>query len=390
MRKQVIIVGNTNSGKSALFNALCGQDRSIVSGQPGTTTDPVQTTMELIPFGPIVLIDSAGLNDQSALGNERIRKTIMVQRRADAAIYAADPLDFNRDDYHVFRKREMPHILVFSKADMLEEMTREALMQEYPHAVLVSSKTGTGIKALQETVAALLSVQHPDEESLIRGLLSAGDTAIMVVPADSEAPKGRLILPQAAVLRDCLDHNIKTLVCRETELEQALEELKKTDLVITDSQIFGFVNRILPREIPLTSFSMLFARQKGNFTQLVKGAEILRTLPDGGEVLMLEGCTHNHTHEDIGRMQIPDLLRKKTGKSLRFHFYSGYDFPEALSPYCLAIQCGCCMLNKREVGFRLAALERLGIPATNYGMVLAWAYDILDRSLEIFRIPAAR
>lgn len=380
LRKHVVLLGDTNAGKSTLFNALTGQESSIVSDRPGTTTDPVRAAMELIPYGPIVLVDTAGLGDESELGARRMEKTTAALRRADAALYVADAGGFDRETYGRFKREGLPHILVFTKCGMLDADALACLLGESPGAMRFDGD----VSALRECLADLLQSQQPEDESIVGGLVSPGGNVIMVVPVDSEAPKGRLILPQVQTLRDCLDHGIKCLVTRETELESALDQLSSVDLVITDSQVFSQVDALLPREIPLTSFSMLLARQKGNFRQLLDGAASLGSLKDNARVLMLEGCTHNHTHEDIGRVKIPALLQKKTGKTFKFDFFGGYDFPGDLKPYDLAIQCGCCMINKREITSRLERMARENLPVTNYGIVLAWANGILERCREIF------
>lgn len=381
LRKHVILLGSTNAGKSTLFNALTGQDRSIVSPRPGTTTDTVQAAMELHPFGPIVLVDTAGLGDDSDLGPLRMKKTAIARRKADAALYVADATAFNAAEYAAFQGEQLPHLLVLTKCALAESLS--PLQAAYPAAVFLTGETWE-IPALREKLSELLSRQQPDDDTLLGDLLPGGSHVVMVIPVDSEAPKGRLILPQVQLLRDCLDHGIKCTVCRETELESALDSLNRVDLVVTDSQAFAYVSQRVPDTMPLTSFSMLLARQKGSFSQLLAGARAIPALLDGDRVLMLEGCTHNHNHEDIGRVKLPRLLQAKTGKKLEFDFCSGYDFPDDLSPYRLAIQCGSCMLNKREITSRLAEMERLGLPVSNYGIVLAWGTGILARCCEIF------
>lgn len=383
LRPHVVLLGETNAGKSSLFNALAGQQAAIVSSQPGTTTDPVQQAMELIPFGPIVLVDTAGSGDDSLLGSERQKKTAKARRRADVVLFVADAANFRPEAYEAFLQESQPHILVFTKGDLISSSAVETLLKRYPAAVVCNAALGQGLAVLREKLGALLC-EDTEEQSLTAGVFPPGSNVVLVTPIDSAAPKGRLILPQVQLLRDCLDNGITCMVCREFELESALATLNRVDFVVTDSQAFAYVNQRVPRDIPLTSFSMLLARQKGNFGQLLAGAAALDTLPDGAKILMLEGCTHNTTHEDIGRVKIPALLRKKTGKSFEFSFCSGYDFPADLSSYHMAIQCGGCMLNKREITSRLRRLAAEGLPVTNYGICLAWGSGILDRCCEIF------
>lgn len=384
LRKHVALVGDVNAGKSTLFNALTGQDAAIVSPTPGTTTDPVRAAMELLPYGPIVLVDTAGGSDDTELSAQRRQKTQKAQRRADALLYVADAAAFNAEAYAAFADEKRDHLLVFTKGDCVAEKSLAALQKTFPAALVVEQDNEKSLAALRAALAALLAAQQPEDTPLFGDLLPAGSTVVMVVPVDSEAPKGRLILPQVQLLRDCLDHGITCHVTRETQLEGVLANLNRCDLVVTDSQAFSYVEARLPREMPLTSFSMLLARQKGNFAQLLAGAKALDTLTPGAKVLMLEGCTHNHTHEDIGRVKIPAALQKRAGKKLNYEYYNGYDFPEDLSGYHLAIQCGSCMLNRREVLARLEAMRAAHLPATNYGMALAWAGGILQRCCEVF------
>lgn len=384
LRKHVVILGNTNVGKSTLFNALTEQDSSIVSHESGTTTDPVRTAIELIPFGPIVLIDTAGINDTSSLGIERIKRTKTVSRRADAAIYVVQADNFDEAAYSEFLTQGMPHLVAITKCDTISGDSVRNLVTAFKSSVCLYKCDSEGISELREKLVQLLSDQSPEDTTLIGDLLKSGSTIVMVVPIDSEAPKGRLILPQVQFLRDALDHGMKCLVTKDTELEESLKCLKKVDLVVTDSQVFGYVNERVPQEIPITSFSMLLARQKGDFLQLLEGVKAVKQLQDKARILMLEGCTHNHTHEDIGRVKIPALLTKKTGKNFKFDYYSGYDFPESLEKYDLAIQCGSCMINQREIGVRLSQMEQNELPVTNYGILLAYLSGVLDRSIEIF------
>ena len=384
LRKHIVIVGKTNVGKSMLFNMLTGQNNAIVSPVPGTTTDPVQKAMELIPFGPVVLVDTAGLGDDSVLGDVRMKKTQMISRRADIALYAADAVMFDRVAYEKFANGRLLHLLVFTKWDLADEETKAELISQYPESI--QTMPDQDVSVLHGRLSALLTLQQPEEPMLIADLVPTGGSVVLVTPIDSEAPKGRLILPQIQVLRECLDCGIIATVCREFELTEALRNQRNVDLVVTDSQVFDYVNKRLPPEIPLTSFSMLLARQKGNFEQLLSGISALDELTDGANILMLEGCTHNHTHEDIGRIKIPAMLRKKTGKKLVFQYFSGYDFPEDLMPFSMAILCGSCMVNRREIQFRLDAMALAGLSVTNYGIALAWGAGILERAIAVFRL----
>lgn len=387
-RLHVGIFGKTNAGKSSLFNAIFGQDIAIISEHKGTTTDPIIKAMELNPFGPIALIDTAGLDDYTDIGRDRVRKTKDIIGRIDFAIYAADIGVFDEGAYLdmvlQFEKNKIPHLLVFTKTDKVPEPRRETIRNLYKRAVFTSMDNPESIKNLKLAIGNELQEIKVKDELLIADLIPNDATIIMVVPLDEAAPKGRLILPQVQLIRECLDYGIKCLVTRDTGLEDALSNLKKIDLVVTDSQVFGSVSKLVPEEIPLTSFSMLFARQKGDINQLIKGVRHLEDMPDNGKILMAEGCSHSHTHEDIGRVKIPNLIKKYTGKKISFDFYSGHDFPNDIKDYDLVIHCGACMLNKKSVLTRLWICEEVGIPITNYGVVLAYLNGILTRSTEIF------
>jgi len=389
MQKNIILFGKTNSGKSTLFNLLTSQDNAIVSDKPGTTTDPVLKSMELLPFGPITLIDTAGLDDTTELGKQRIKKTYEFTRRADVGLMVFDATsakDLNNNDID-FLNKIFPglKIAIFTKCDLLDTQSLKIIKEKYQDAFFISEKDTQSIEELKKSLAEILiEMEKNDEDSLISGLAAAGDTVVMVVPVDSEAPKGRLILPQVQLIRNCLDHGIKVCVTREIELKETLESIKKVDLVVTDSQVFQIVNDMVPKNIPLTSFSILLARQKGNFDQLIRGTDHIKYLKDNNKILMLEACTHNHTHEDIGRVKIPALLQKYTGKKLEFEFFSGYKIPDNLNDYSLAILCGSCMINKAELQSRLKILSDNDIPATNYGIILAFLNGILERCTNVF------
>lgn len=386
-RLHVGIFGDTNAGKSSLFNSILGQDVAIVSEHRGTTTDPIIKAMELNPFGPIALVDTGGLNDDSQVGASRVQKTKSILGRTDLAIYAADINAFDEEAYNnmIFRfnKNSIPHILVFTKTDTATNQRKISLYKEYNKSIFTSKYDEDSIIYLKQKIGEELQKLEVKEENIIGSILKPGSLVIMVVKIDEAAPKGRLILPQVQFIRECLDNGIKCVTTTEKELEEVLTEIKRIDLVVTDSQIFKLVDKIVPKEIPLTSFSMLLAKQKGDIDLLTKGVLKVQNLPDKGKVLMAEGCSHSHTHEDIGRVKIPNLLKKHTGKDLKFDFYSGYDFPDNLKDYDLVIHCGGCMLNKKTMYTRLWICEEAGVAVTNYGVILAYLNGILPRCSEI-------
>lgn len=388
MRKHVAIFGDTNVGKSTLFNKLLGQEAAIVSEIQGTTTDPVTKAMELIPYGPIALIDTAGLDDNTVLGSRRTERTMDVLKRTDVILYVSDAQNSNlKIPREIAKNKSTPIIRVFTKCDLLSSEELSAVRAAYPDAVFISSYDNESMNALREKMIEELTKQERDDETLIGRLLPEGSRLVLVCPIDSEAPKGRLILPQVQLIRDCLDHGMKAYVTTEKTLESALEELNRIDLVVTDSQAFKVVDRIVPQSIKLTSFSMLLANQKGNFSQLLSGAEAIDNLSGKSKVLMLEGCTHNSSHEDIGRVKIPALIKKYLGAEApkRYDYFTGYNMPEDVSEYDLIIQCGMCMINKKEVRSRLELARENGVPVTNYGVALAFLNGILGRASEIFK-----
>ncbi|NLU53600.1 MAG: [FeFe] hydrogenase H-cluster maturation GTPase HydF [Clostridiaceae bacterium] len=386
-RKHIAVYGNMNSGKSSLVNALTGQEISIVSPVKGTTTDPVKKAMELIPYGPVVFIDTAGLDDSGDLGTMRAERSKAVLRETDLALYVIDPTneDGNIDEMtKLFSRYKTPYVIVINKTDIASKDIVQKIKERYPNAIEVSASTGEGIDVLREKLANILK-EGDEEETYVGHLLPSGSKVILVVPVDSEAPKGRLILPQVQVIRDCLDHGIKSYVVRDVELKSALEDMPNVDLVITDSQAFARVNEIVPENIMLTSFSMLFAYQKGNFDVFLKGVEELDNLKEGSRILIAESCTHNHTHEDIGRVKIPRLVNKYTGYNLNYDFCAGRDFPKDLKDYDLVIHCGSCMINKKALSSRIIECLESGVPITNYGIVLSKVNGILERTVQIFK-----
>ena len=389
-RVHIGIFGRRNAGKSSLINAFTGQGIAVVSEVPGTTTDPVQKTMELLPLGPVVLIDTPGLDDTGDLGVLRVGKAVQALNRTDIALLVVDAgagmTEADREILERIRAKGIPCLVVANKVDLLSGRfpAREELgLPEGIPLLEVSAKTGRGVPKLRETVASLAAGEKA--RPLVGDLLSPGDLVLLVIPLDKAAPKGRLILPQQQTIRDILDHGGRALAVRDQELEKTLEELgRKPDLVITDSQVFSKVAPLVPREIPLTSFSILFARKKGDLEQLAQGARTLDCLRDGDRVLISEGCTHHRQCDDIGTVKLPAWIRAYTGKELQFSFTGGTGFPEDLAPYRLVIHCGGCMLGDREVGHRMACARAAGVPMTNYGTAIAHMNGILERSTELF------
>ena len=387
-RKHIGIYGNTNSGKSSLMNKILGQDISLVSNVEGTTTDPVQKAMELIPFGPVLLIDTAGLEDKSQLGEIRVKKSFEYLKRLDFAIYVVDGKNLDVDTYKKWKreanKYNIKHMVVVNKLDRLSDDERSNINNIFDKPLFISAKNNENIDKLKDEL--IKSLEEDEEDKPIVGdLLPYGSNVVLVVPIDSEAPKGRIILPQVQVIRDCLDHGIKTYVVRDTELEEALKEIKNIDLVITDSQAFKEVDKIVPKEINLTSFSILFARQKGELGDFLEGANKLKDLKPGNKILICESCTHNVSHEDIGRVKIPRMLTKIAGGELNLEYKVGYDFDEDVEKYDMVIHCGACMVNRKSVINKINLCKEKNVPITNYGLVIAYFTGILDRSVEIFK-----
>ncbi len=387
-RPHIAIYGNRNAGKSSLLNAIVGQEISLVSGIKGTTTDPVTKTMELLPFGPVVFIDTAGLDDSGELGDLRVERSKKILQRTDFAIYTHDINEVDEEAFTHFLKEfkrfNIPYMIVFNKIDAADETTLSKYKDSYPNALFVSAMTEMNVLELKNELIKKLE-DGKEEETLIGDLVPYGGKVILVVPIDSEAPKGRIILPQVQIIRDALDHGIKCFVVRDTELESALEEMPDVDLVITDSQAFKEVNQMVPDHIPLTSFSIVFARHKGDLWSFERGIKAISKLGPGSKVLISESCTHNHSHEDIGRVKIPKLLNKKLGFELDYHFKMGHDFPNDIKNFDLVIHCGSCMINKKTMLNRITMCDEIGVPITNYGIVLAYINDILEPSLEMFR-----
>ena len=386
-RKHVVLYGKTNSGKSSLFNKLCNSNISIVSEIEGTTTDPVSKGVEFIPVGPVLYIDTAGLEDNTVLGGVRVNKTLNLLKRTDIALYIIDGKDKDLSSFNKmkkeFKKYNIPYLLVINKVDTLENGEIKELKKAYGNGIFISTKEDSDIEEVKEKLIELIEKEE-EELPLIGDLLPYGSKVILVVPIDSEAPKGRLILPQVQWIRDCLDHGIKSYVVRDTELKEALEEVKDVNLVITDSQAFKFVDEIVPKDIMLTSFSMLFARQKGDINEFINGVWGVRNLKPGDKVLISESCSHNVSHEDIGRVKIPTLLEKYVGGKLDFEFKIGYDFAEDIGNYKLIIHCGGCMINRKTILNRINVCKERKVYITNYGVLLSFLTNTLERSKVIF------
>ena len=387
-RVHIAFFGRRNAGKSSLVNAFTGQSLAIVSDVKGTTTDPVSKAMELLPLGPVQIIDTPGIDDVGELGALRVEKTKQVLRKTDLAIVVLDataPMDqADQALLALIKARELPHILAFNKADLLETVP-----ESQENTIYVSAKTGYHIHELKE-LAASLAQAAAQERPLVRDLLDPGDTAVLVVPIDKSAPKGRLILPQQQVIRDVLEVGASALVCRDTELSQTLAALAAPPkIVITDSQVFGKVDKLVPPAVPLTSFSILMARYKGDLPLTVAGVAALKTLREGEKVLIAEGCTHHRQCEDIGTVKIPKWLEGYTGKKFQYAFTSGGEFPEDLSSYALVIHCGGCTLNPKEMAARQRLAREQQVPITNYGVLIAALHGILPRALAPFPDVAA-
>ena len=374
--------GRRNAGKSSIVNAVTGQDLAVVSDVKGTTTDPVSKAMELLPLGPVMIIDTPGFDDEGELGLLRVKKTRQVLNKTDIAVLVVDAAegqkDCDRQLIDLFKAKEINYIVVYNKSDLLETVPRDT-----EHEIYVSAMKGEKIHELKERMAGLK--QDQTDRCIVRDKLDAGDFAVLVVPIDKAAPKGRLILPQQQTIRDILDAGAVSIVAKETELPATLTALgKKPAMVITDSQVFHTVSPMVPNDIPLTSFSILMARYKGLLEDAVRGVAAVDSLKDGDTVLIAEGCTHHRQCDDIGTVKIPNWLRKYTGKQIHIKTCSGMEFPDDLSPYAMVIHCGGCMLNEREVRYRTKCAVDQGVPITNYGILIAYLNGILKRSVEIF------
>ncbi len=382
-RIQIGFFGKRNTGKSSLINAITNQELSIVSDIKGTTTDPVYKAMELLPLGPVSIIDTPGIDDEGILGNLRIEKTKQVLNKVDIAILVIDSQSelssYDNELINIFKEKNIKYIIAYNKSDILKEKK-----QLKNNEIYVSAKNKINIKEIKELIATIYE-DSPQNIPLVKDLVASNDIVILVTPIDSAAPKGRLILPQQQVIRDLLESGAISVVVQETELKKAIETCsKKPKLVITDSQVFKKVNQDTPNDIMLTSFSILFARYKGILDYAINGIKAIETLDDNDTLLISEGCTHHRQCDDIGTVKLPNWIKKYTNKKLNFEFSSGIGFPENLSKYKMIIHCGSCMLKDREIIYRYMTAQKQNIPITNYGITIAYINGILKRSIEIF------
>lgn len=391
-RVHIGFFGRRNAGKSSVLNAVTGQDLAVVSDVKGTTTDPVQKSMELLPLGPVVVIDTPGIDDEGELGALRVKKSYQVLNKSDAAVLVVDAsLGLCEEDFafieHI-QKKQIPYAVAFNKSDLAPSASLakdlQYLKEHQIDFVSVSTADLSGIDTLKEKIATLAKTEDT-KLRIVADLIHPSDFVVLVVPIDKAAPKGRLILPQQQTIRDILEADATAIVVKEYELRDTLAHLgKKPRLVITDSQVFAKVSADTPADIMLTSFSILFARYKGNLPALIKGVTALEQIEDGDKILVSEGCTHHRQCDDIGSVKLPRWIRQYTGKEPEFVFSSGTDFPADLSPYKMIVHCGGCMLNEREMKYRLACAKDQNIPMTNYGILIAYIQGILKRSVEPF------
>jgi len=395
-RIHIAVFGKRNAGKSSLINSITGQDLSIVSDVLGTTTDPVYKAMELLPLGPVMMIDTPGLDDAGVLGSLRVKKAKKVWNQSDIVLIVLDggaflgpeSLSIEKEIIQEMKEKKLPYLVVLNKAEICPDLQKTELWikkeLQCEQVIKVSAKTKEGIEKLKELLGK--RIPQKEERPLVRDLIAPNDFVVLVVPIDKAAPKGRLILPQQQTIRDILEASAVSIVVKETELKETLEQLgRKPKLVITDSQAFGKVSKDVPEDIWLTSFSILFARYKGELAQLIEGVKAIETLEEGDKILISEGCTHHRQCEDIGTVKIPRWLKEYTGKQFLFETSSGGGFPDDLSSCKMLVHCGACMLNRREMQFRLKQAKDAGVPIVNYGILIAYIHGILKRSLEPFK-----
>ncbi len=389
-RLHIAIFGKRNAGKSSLINALTKQDVALVSDLPGTTTDPVYKAMEILPLGPVVLIDTAGLDDEGQLGLLRVEKSKAVLNKTDLAILVIDGqselTEFDVKIFQEIKTKNIPIVVVVNKIDLQKRIMPHSIVEQLGNDVVeVSTVTGAGIELLK----GLLIKNTPEkwgEETLVGDIVKADDNVVLVVPIDSAAPKGRLILPQVQVLREILDNDANAIIAKENKLKEALANLKRPpSLVITDSQVFGEIESIVPEAIPFTSFSILFARYKGDLTTYINGVKALEKLAKNDKILIAEGCTHHRQKDDIGTVKIPKWLKEYTGVDLTFDWVNGGQYPANLAEYKLIIHCGACMLNRREVLYRNSIAKEQNVPIVNYGILIAYLKGILPRVIKPFQ-----
>jgi len=393
-RLHIGVFGRRNVGKSSLINAITNQQLSVVSDIPGTTTDPVYKSMEILPLGPVVVIDTAGIDDTGALGELRVKKTQEVIRKTDLAILVIDPVigleNYEKNLLKKLKQSKTPVVAAINKIDLVTQDELASIKNEIMSSldgikvVCVSAKKGEGIEELREVITQEAPADY-EQPFIIGDLIKPGDTVVLVTPIDLAAPKGRLILPQVQTIRDVLDHDGIAIICKERELKLTLRNLKnKPRIVVTDSQAFTKVDADVPEDILMTSFSILFARYKGDLETFLKGARKLEQLKPGDKILIAEACTHRRTADDIGTVKIPRWLRLKVGNDLHFDYVSGREYPDNLSQYDLIVHCGGCMTNRKEMLSRLYEAKKAGVPIINYGMAIAQLHGILDRALKPF------
>lgn len=402
-RVHIGFFGKRNAGKSSVMNAVTGQELAVVSDVKGTTTDPVYKSMELLPLGPVVMIDTPGIDDEGVLGELRVRKSYQMLNKTDVAVLVADAAEgLGKEEEQLierFEQKKIPYLIAYNKSDLTgtgenpcaytdqEQGTEAAVKKNVP--LRVSARTGQGIHELKETIARLAGTEESDKR-IVGHLLSPGDVVVLVVPIDKAAPKGRLILPQQQTIRDILEADAISVVAKENYLAETYEKLGvKPAMVITDSQAFAQVAKDTPADFPLTSFSILFANYKGNLAQAIEGVRALKALPEGSKILISEGCSHHRQCGDIGTVKLPAWIREYTGKQFEYHVTSGTEFPDDLSTFGLIIHCGGCMLNEREMKYRLQCAQDQNVPMTNYGIAIACVKGILKRSVQIFPEIAA-
>lgn len=386
-RYNITLLGNRNAGKSSLINALAGQEIAIVSDTPGTTTDPVDKRYELLPLGPVTFYDTAGLDDTGELGKKRVQATLKILYRTDIAVFVNDGSEFSSSELQSLarlREMEIPLLMVFNKSDARQPdgANLQWCKERKVPWIAVSALTGENVAAAKELLVSLAPNYLKEERPLVGDLVKAGDRVVLVTPIDLAAPKGRLILPQVQVIRELLDHDAVVAVVKERELEYALETFRENpDLVITDSQVVLKVVGDLPESVPMTTFSILFARYKGELDILAEGVRAIDKLRDGDRILIAEACSHHVQADDIGRVKIPRWLSQYTGKDLKYEVYAGHDFPNNLEDYALVIHCGACMLNQAEMTRRIVEAHRRGVPVTNYGLAISKVQGVFERAV---------